>query len=68
MNLDELALALWKEQAELGICDADEPSPELLGDWWSNRTLPREEYEAASRGDVAALVRVRTEAGLPVFR
>jgi hypothetical protein len=67
MTTDELALALWKEQAELGIGDT-EPSPELLPDWWANRTLPREEYEAASRGDVAALVRVRTEAGLPVFR
>jgi hypothetical protein len=67
MNSDELALAPWKEQAELGIRDT-KPSPELLPDWWANRTLPLAEYEAASRGDVAALARVRTEAGLPVFR
>jgi hypothetical protein len=36
-------------------------------DWLSNRTLPLSDYIAAAGGDVAALARVRAEAGLPVF-
>jgi hypothetical protein len=68
MNLDELALELWKEQLARGLGEPGEVA-DLQGvmDWLCNRTLPIADYIAACRGDVAALALVRQEAGLPVF-
>lgn len=66
MTRIELALALWQEQIARGIGDPGEVvDPTALGDWWSNRILPTCVYDAAATGDPGALVRVRTEAGLP---
>ena len=67
MTRDELALALWREQLARGLGDPGEVADEeRLDDWWSNRSEPVETYDRAAAGDVAALVAVRTEAGLPV--
>jgi hypothetical protein len=68
MDLDELALELWKEQIARGLGEPGEVA-DLQGvmDWLANRTLPLSDYIAAADGDVAALARVRAEAWLPVF-
>lgn len=60
---DKLALWLWYEQ------DPRDPAygQRNLWIWWSNRTLPRIVYKWAAAGDVEAMARVRTEAGLPVI-
>lgn len=61
-----LALALWQEQYHLGIGD-EPPSESRLGEWLSNRCYPIARLEEAAQGDVAALMEVRLEAGLPPF-
>jgi hypothetical protein len=68
MGLDELAMELWKEQIARGIAPLGEVA-DLQGvmDWLAVRRLPLADYIAACNGDVAALARVRAEAGLPVF-
>jgi hypothetical protein len=68
MDLDELALELWREQIARGLGEPGKVA-DLQGvmDWLANRTLPLADYITACNGDVAALARVRAEAGLPVF-
>jgi hypothetical protein len=68
-DAEALALALWREQLAAGIGAAgDEASEEGLDDWLSNRAYNRARLIGAARGDVAALVEVRAEAGLPAFQ
>ena len=50
-----------KLRAEKGQIDGD------LEDWIANRTYPREVLVRAATGNVAALAKVRAEAGLPVL-
>ena len=61
-----LALSLWAEQAQRGI-SPDEVDPDLIEEWIANRTYPASILEEAVSGDIAAIVLVRTEAGLPIF-
>jgi len=66
MSADDFALALWREQLERGLGEPGEVAdPDRLGDWWANRVIDRALYERAAAGDVAAIARVRREAGLP---
>ena len=63
-----LALALWREQLAAGLGDPGEVADDAgLPDWLANRTYPLSRLDDAIRGDVSAIVEVRTEAGLPVF-
>ena len=50
-----------KLRAEQGTIDGD------LDEWIANRTYPREVLVLAATGNVAALAKVREEAGLPVL-
>ena len=50
-----------KLRAEQGTLDGD------LDEWIANRTYPREALVLAATGNVAALAKVREEAGLPVL-
>ncbi|MBI4759876.1 MAG: hypothetical protein ACOYYF_07605 [Chloroflexota bacterium] len=64
-----LALQIWQEQLDCGLGSPGETvTDDLLDEWLANRVYPAETLEAAARGDVAALVLVRQEAGLPIFR
>ena len=70
MNQDTKALVLdlWAEQLVFGLGEPGEVvSLAGLDDWISNRTYPVEVLEAAAAGDVAALIEVRQEAGLPIL-
>ena len=62
-----LVLDIWAEQARQGICPPDEVDLNLIAEWVSNRTYPASILEEAVSGDIAAIVLVRTEAGLPIF-
>lgn len=62
----DLAMTLWQEQFSAGI-GADEPSLSRIDDWLSNRTYAWTELYDAANGDVAAMARVRTEAGLAIL-
>lgn len=63
-----LALALWQEQLERGLGDPDEVvSEDELDAWLLNRVYGSDVLERAAEGNVAALIHVRVEAGLPVF-
>jgi hypothetical protein len=67
-TIDQLALDLWREQIACGLGAPGEVADiQSVMDWLANRTLPLSDYVAAAQGDVAALARVRVEAGLPVF-
>jgi len=63
-----LALALWQEQIKFEIGQPGEiASEDRLSEWLANRVYNVDVLEAAAAGDVAALVQVRTEAGLPIL-
>jgi len=63
-----LALTIWREQISIGIGDETEnPNMTDIWDWIYNRSYPPNILEAAAAGNVAALVEVRSEAGVPVF-
>lgn len=64
----DLALQIWKEQLDCGLGSPGETATlDGLDEWLANRVYPAETLEAAARGDVAALVLVRQEAGLPIL-
>lgn len=64
-----IALEIWKEQLDFGIGDPGEvASLAHIEDWLGNRTYPQSLLEDAAKGDAAAVVKIRTEAGLPIFR
>lgn len=63
-----LALAIWQEQLDYGIGEPGEvASEDQLDEWLLNRVYGVDVLERAAAGDVAAIVQVRTEAGLPLF-
>jgi len=64
----QLALSLWQEQLDHGLGVPDEvASEDQLDEWLLNRVYGVDVLERAAAGDVAAIVQVRTEAGLPLF-
>lgn len=65
-NARRLALMIWAEQAASGIGPAT-VDPAQLDDWLVNRTYPLTLLEQAASGDVAALLEIRIEAGLPAI-
>jgi hypothetical protein len=62
------AIAIWQEQIDSGLGDANEWATRAhVMNWLENRTYDWTRlYEAAS-GDVAAIAEVRAEAGLPAL-
>jgi len=63
----KLAMILWREQAEAGICPADKVKKENVNEWLDNRTYPLSMLEDAANGDIYALMYVRAEAGLSIL-
>jgi hypothetical protein len=63
-----IALAIWREQLARGLGYPGEVVDESrLEEWVANRTYGEDVLEEAAQGDVAAIVRVRSDAGLPIF-
>ena len=63
----KLAMTLWQEQAEAGICPADEVDEANVNEWLANRTYPLSMLDDAANGDVYAIAYVRDEAGLSIL-
>jgi len=63
----KLAMILWQEQAEVGICPAEEVDEENVEIWLANRTYPLSMLDDAANGDVYAIAYVRDEAGLSIL-
>jgi hypothetical protein len=64
-----IALSLWQEQLDMGYGQSDEvASIQQLDEWLGNRTYSEALLERAASGDTKAVIEVRNEAGLPVFR
>ena len=62
------ALAIYQEQLDLGLGDADEFATRAnVMDWLHARTYDWTRLYEAATGDVGAIVEVRTEAGVPVL-
>jgi hypothetical protein len=63
-----IALAIWREQLARGLGQPDEVVDESrLDEWLANRAYDESLLEEAADGDVYAIVRVRSDAGLPIF-
>jgi len=63
----KLAMILWQEQAEAGICPANEVDKKNVNEWLANRTYPLSVLEDAANGDIYALMYMRAEAGLSIL-
>jgi len=63
----KLAMTLWQEQAEAGICPINEVDEANVNEWLANRTYPLSMLEDAYDGDVYAIAYVRDEAGLSIL-
>lgn len=62
-----IALELWKEQNEYHDCGGN-PCEEGLDEWLEDTILDPDDLEEAAMGDIAALVKVRGDLALPIFR
>jgi hypothetical protein len=63
-----LALAIWREQLARGLGQPGEVVDEAnLDEWLANRGYGEDVLEDAAAGGLAAIVRVRSDAGLPLF-